>query len=196
MDYPNILTFSSVYVLPFGHGKAFGGDWSGPVNAVLGNWQLGGILAANSGAPFSVVLPFDNANTGIGDQFAQQFSNPVPSGFKQTRDAWFDPNAFGVCAPYTFCSTGRNIMRGPAHINFDLSLSKDFKLTETKILQFRAESFNIFNRVNFASPGGGAQGSFTNFGGAAAVSEGTPNYNAIFAAGPGREIQFALKLLF
>jgi hypothetical protein len=196
MDYPNILTFSSVYSLPFGRGKAFGGGWSGPANALLGNWQMGGILAANSGAPYSVELPFDNANTGIGGQFAQQVSAPIPSGFTQTRAAWFDYNAFGACASYTFCNTGRNILRGPGRVNFDFSLSKDFRFTETKYLQFRAESFNIFNRVNFASPGGAAQGSFTNFGGAASVSEGTPNYNAIFAAGPAREIQFALKLFF
>jgi len=50
--------------------------------------------------------------------------------------------------------------------------------------------------VNFASPGGGAQGSFTNFGGAANVGVGSPNYMGIFAAGPGREIQFAAKLHF
>jgi hypothetical protein len=196
MDYPNVLTGSTVYDLPFGHGRAFGSGWSGPVNALLGNWRLGGILAANSGGPFTVYVPFDNANTGTGGQTAQQISAPVPSGFKQTRAAWFDYNAFGACAPYTFCDTGRNILRGPARVNFDFSLYKDFKFTESKYLEFRAESFNIFNRVNFASPGGGAQGSFTNFGGAAGVSEGTPNYNAIFAAGPAREIQFALKLFF
>jgi hypothetical protein len=196
MDYPNILTFSDVYTLPFGRGKAFGNGWSGPVNAILGNWQLGDILAANSGAPFSVVLPFDNANTGIGSQFAEELSNPLPSGFKQTQFTWYDPNAFGACATYTYCNTGRNILRGPAHVNFDFSLSKDFKFTETKYLQFRVETFNLFNRVNFASPGGSAQGSFTNFGGAASISAGTPNYMEILNAGPAREIQFALKFVF
>jgi hypothetical protein len=195
-DYPHILTFNSVYNLPFGRGRQFGGNWSGPANSVLGNWQVGGILSANSGAPFSVVLPFDNANTGTGGQFAEQFSSPLPSGFKQTQTAWYDPNAFGACAPYTYCDSGRNILRGPSRVDFDLSLSKDFKFTESKSLQLRFESFNIFNRVNFASPGGGAQGSFTNFGGAASVAAGTPNNMEIFAAGPAREIQFAAKLYF
>ena len=196
MDYPNILTFSSVYSLPFGKGEQFGGSISGAANAVLGNWQLGAILAANSGGPFSVLLPFDNANTGIGDQFAQEIAPPRPSGFTSTRAEWYDPSSFGACASYTYCNTGRNILRGPSRVDFDLSLSKSFKFTETKSLEIRIESFNLFNRVNFASPGGGAQGSFTNFGGAASVSEGTPNYMGIFAAGPGREIQFAAKLHF
>jgi hypothetical protein len=196
MDYPNVLTFNAVYNLPFGHGRQFGGNSSGAVNAILGNWQIAPILAANSGGPFSVELPFDNANDGVGGQFAQQISSPRPSGFTPSQHEWFDPAAFGSCAAYTFCDAGRNILRGPARVDFDLSLYKDFKFTETKYLQLRFESFNLFNRVNFASPGGGAQGSFTNFGGAAGVSEGTPNYTEIFAAGPGREIQFAAKLFF
>ncbi len=195
-DYPNILTFSAVYALPFGHGKSFGGNWSKPVSAILGNWSTTGILAANSGAPFSVVLPFDNANTGIGDQFAEEVSAPIPSGFHQSQAAWFNGSAFTVCATYTYCNTGRNILRGPGRVEFDYSLYKDFNFSETKYLEFRVETFNLFNRVNFASPGGSAQGSFTNFGGAAAVAEGTPNYNEILSAGPAREIQFALKLVF
>jgi hypothetical protein len=143
-----------------------------------------------------VTLPFDNANTGIGGQFAQEVSNPLPPGFKQTQTAWYDPSAFGVCAPYTYCNTGRNILRGPGRADLDFSLYKDFKFTETKYLQFRVETFNLFNWVNFASPGGGALGSFVNASGAASVSEGTPNYMEILAAAPGREIQFALKLYF
>ncbi|HEV2382893.1 MAG TPA: TonB-dependent receptor [Terriglobia bacterium] len=195
-DYPNVLTFSSVYNLPFGRGRQFGGGWSGPVNAVFGNWQTGGILSANSGAPFSALLSVDNANTGIGGQFAEQISAPRPSGFTPSRAAWYDPNSFGVCAPYTYCDAGRNILRGPGRVDFDLSLSKTFKFTESKSLELRFESFNLFNRVNFASPGGGAQGSFVNFGGAASVYEGTPNYMGIFAAGSPREIQFAAKVYF
>jgi hypothetical protein len=196
MDYPNVLTINSVYNLPFGHGKQFGGSMSGAANALLGNWQLGAILSANSGGSFSALLSGDNANTGVGGQFAEQLSSPRPSGFTPTRAAWYDPNAFGVCAAYTFCDSGRNILRGPGRVDFDLSLSKDFKFTESKYVELRFESFNLFNRVNFASPGGGAQGSFTNFGGAANVTEGTPNYMGIFAAGPARQIQFAAKLFF
>jgi len=120
----------------------------------------------------------------------------LPSGFKQSRDLWYNPSAFAVCAPYTFCNAGRNILRGPARVDFDLSLSKDFKFTESKYLELRVESFNLFNRVNFASPGGGAQGSFTNFGGAAGATVGTPNFMEILAAGPAREIQFGLKIFF
>ena len=195
-DYPNVLTFSGVYNLPIGRGKQFGSGWSGASNGILGNWQVGGILAANSGAPFTVYIPFDNANTGTGGQLAQRVGNPLPSGFKQSRDLWYNPSAFAVCAPYTFCNAGRNILRGPARVDFDLSLSKDFKFTESKYLELRVESFNLFNRVNFASPGGGAQGSFTNFGGAAGATVGTPNFMEILAAGPAREIQFGLKIFF
>ena len=157
---------------------------------------MSGILSMNSGAPFSVQLPFDNANTGTGGQFAQVVGNPLPSGFQQTRAHWYNPAAFAVCVPYTYCNAGRNILRGPARDVFDFSLSKNFHFTESKFLQFRVDSFNLFNRVNFASPGGGAQGSFVNFGGASSTAVGTPTYMQIYGAGPGRVMQFALKLFF
>jgi hypothetical protein len=196
MDYPHVATFSSVYQLPFGRGLQFGSSSSGPVNAVLGGWQMSGIVSANSGAPFSVYVPFDNANTGTGGQHADQVGNPLPSGFQQTRAHWYSGAAFAVPAQFTFGNAGRNILRGPGRVNVDFSLMKDFKFTEAKYVEFRVDSFNIFNRVNFASPGGGAQGSFANFGGAAGTSVGAPDFMQIFSAGPAREIQFALKLFF
>jgi hypothetical protein len=81
-------------------------------------------------------------------------------------------------------------------LNFDFSLFKDFKLTESKTLEFRAESFNIFNAVNLAPPGGGVPGAYTALGGSSGTDVATPTFMQIYSAAPGREIQFALKFIF
>jgi len=71
---------------------------------------------------------------------------------------------------------------GPAFKNVDLNASKSFPLFEDVNLQFRAEFFNILNHTNYSNPDNGVQ-------------DGTFG-QILTAAGPGREIQFALKVVF
>jgi hypothetical protein len=66
--------------------------------------------------------------------------------------------------------------------NVDFNASKNFPFFEDVNLQFRADMFNLFNHTNYSNPDNGVQaGQFGQF---------------LSAAGPGREVQFALKLLF
>ena len=65
---------------------------------------------------------------------------------------WTNPAAFSLPAPYTFGNAGRNILTGPGLADWDFSLIRNFKLWESKTLQFRAEMFNILNRANFTLP--------------------------------------------
>ena len=51
-----------------------------------------------------------------------------------------------------FGNVGRNILRGPQQFNMDFSISKRFRIDETKNIEFRAEFFNLFNTVNYANP--------------------------------------------
>jgi hypothetical protein len=77
---------------------------------------------------------------------------------------------------------GRNTFTGPSWSNLDFSIIKDTQITESKMLQFRAEFFNIFNQATFGTPGEilGSSG----FG----ISTGT--------ATAERQIQFGLRLIF
>src|SRR2546425_8166861 len=115
----NQFTASILYDLPFGKGKSYGGSWSAPVNAVLGNWEVDLIQRATSGFPLFVV---DNNNSGSGFLFNGAFSlnRPVQVGDPNkagpvtanpscqapsqvhTVSAWFNPCAF-VSAPGTNC---------------------------------------------------------------------------------------------
>lgn len=196
-NYPQLLTFSGVYQLPFGKGKAFGSHASPVLNVFIGGWNLSDITTMDSGTDFTVGLASDIANAGT-----QQRPNYVPgcqlrpAGFTPTIQEYYNTACYTTPAEYTFGNVARNTLRGPDYINNDIELFKNFKVTESKTLQFRAESFNTFNRANFSPPGGGATGSFVSLGGTNLNDFGAPGFMQIFSAGPGRIIQFGLKFLF
>ena len=82
----------------------------------------------------------------------------------------------------TYGNSGRGIISGPAFANTDFSALKDFTFHESLRLQFRTEMFNVFNQVNFELPD-----SYVNSG----------TFGQILSTvQPGRQIQFALKLLW
>jgi hypothetical protein len=87
-------------------------------------------------------------------------------------------------------NSGKNIITGPAFSNTDFSVIKDFALRERWKLQFRAEFFNLFNQVNF----GCLDTTWGCYDPIATVN--SPSFGQLTSAGPGREIQFALKLLW
>ncbi len=66
---------------------------------------------------------------------------------------WLNPAAFSVPAAGSFGDSMRNGLTGPGLQQFDITLSKKFRFTETKNLEFRSEFYNIFNHANFANPG-------------------------------------------
>ena len=179
-----MFVFSSVYQLPFGRGKAFLSNSHSIVQKVAGDWSLGSIITLNSGAPFNALAGGDIANTGGPSQRAQRTgASPYSSsGFHQTASGWLNKAAFAVPASFTFGNESRNDLVGPTFKNVDFNASKNFPLIESMNLQFRAELFNLFNHTNFSNPDNGVQDG--QFG------------QILSAAGPGREVQFALKLVF
>jgi len=197
---PQLFVFSYTYQLPFGKGMHFASGASSAENGLIGGWQISGITTLESGLPFTVTVPFDNAN--INPSSETQRADPVsgtplqPSGFQQNVSHWYNPAAFALPAPYTFGTLGRNTLRGPSSTEFDFALFKNFQLNESKSLQFRSEFFNVLNNVNFAPPGGGASGGFSTLGGESRTAVGAPGFMQIFSAAAAREIQFSLKLIW
>jgi hypothetical protein len=179
LDVRHSFITSATWELPFGRGKAFGSNWSGALDAILGGWQLGGILALSSGSPFEVSYPGDPQNSGTinrGDRIASgEVSNP-------TIDRWFDEFAFVASAPGVFGNNGRNALIGPGGRNFDFSLSKRFQLPkEGHNIQLRFEAFNFTNTPRFAPPNGTLRAA---------------NTATINQADEPRRIQFGLKYVF
>jgi outer membrane receptor protein involved in Fe transport len=153
LDRANILSLDWVYTLPFGKGRHFGSSWNGVEDAILGGWEVTGILSATSGSPLNVTLEDDIAN--IGARSIEQRPNLVGNqyaGAHSLTGLWMNPDAYAIPAAYTFGNLGRNTVIGPGFAQLDFGGYKNFRLTERLNMQFRAEIFNITNRVNFGNP--------------------------------------------
>jgi hypothetical protein len=177
-DFRRVFTVSSVYELPFGKGKRWLGAGGG-LDALLGGWQVGGILSLRTGRPFTVTTSGNITNAGGGERPNRISDGQLPKS-EQSIDRWFDVSAFRIQPQYTYGNSGRNILTGPGLRNLDFSLSKSFRVGENKRLQFRCESFNLSNTPAFGQPAANV----------AAAGAGTIN-----SAGEPRRIQFGLKFV-
>ncbi len=174
------------YALPFGHGKKMM-DREGPINYILGGWQVNSIVTAQTGTTIQLNA-VDQSGTGaflarpdcIGDARSGASDDPR-SG------AWLNAAAFAVPATGTFGNCGVGRYHGPGLSNVDLSIFKAFPIREAMRFEFRAEAFNAFNHANFTNPNSFFDPSTIGPGGFGYIS-GT--------VGDPREFQFALKFYF
>ena len=182
-DRRQLLVISGVYSLPFGRGREHLNHGPTVLQAIAGDWNLGGIASLVSGAPFDAQAGSDVANVGGSNQRARRTgANPYLRGqFTLASKPWLNPAAFSLPAPYTWGSESRNDLVGPSSKDVDLSVFKDIPLKEHLKLQFRSEFFNVFNHSNYSTP--------TN-----AVT--SSSFGLITGAAGGRDIQFALKVIF
>lgn len=180
-DVRHRFVVSYMYELPFGHGKPLLSGASGVLNAIVGGWQVNGVTLLQSGSPVDVSMGFDNAGTGGGGGDDRPNMIKDPNDGPRTVLEWFDTSAFVAGTPGGYGNSRRNPIRADRVVNFDFSLFKNFRITESQQLQFRAESFNLFNTPQFDPPN-------TVFG--------TANFGKVFSAGDGRQVQLALKYSF
>jgi hypothetical protein len=168
---------SYIYEFPF-----FKND-KGAASYVLGGWKLNGIAALQSGYPFSVIDTGDPSRDTVADNDRTNvIRNPnLPNG-QRTTGRWFDTGAFVRFVPPGFGNAARNIVEADGIINFDMGLTKDFKLSEQRRIEFRWEVFNVFNHPNFGTP--------VNDFNAASFGQ------VLKTSTPERQMQFGFKFLF
>ena len=196
-DVRHRFVISYIYQLPFGNGKKFGGNATGVMNQLIGNWQIAGITTASTGNWFTVtdaVSNFSTSDGGGGVGFFEVRPNLVgnPNGKPCLPGTVFNTCAFSDnTIPFTFGDAGRNIVRGPGFQNWDLSIFKMFPVREQMRFEFRAEFFNIWNHVNpvFEPVGEISEEPQP-------VEFGTPQFGFAQGARDPRFIQFALKFYF
>jgi Carboxypeptidase regulatory-like domain len=177
-DRRHIFVATYDYQIPFLRNK------KGVEGAILSGWEVSGITRFQSGAPFT-----PTGGTAIGTRRADYVGGPVLLT-NPGPDGWINPAAF---APAPLGRRGNapvGIVKGPSLQTWDFSMRKQFRLTERFNLRFQADMFNAFNKANFRSPDV-AFGTLTTAGG---PSNGA--FGKISSAGPGRNIQFGLKLNF
>ncbi|HEY9138535.1 MAG TPA: TonB-dependent receptor, partial [Terriglobus sp.] len=167
---PNRFTAAFSYNLPFGKGQKFLGGVPWYVDELVGGWQINDEWTAQNGVPLSVQQTNQNTaygTTGVGGSY--QRPNLVgdahlacKSGSPQGRlgvssvgtgPAYLNVNAFSPAAPYTYGNAPRMLpCQGPGSNNSDISINKNFKVTEKVNVQFRAEALNAFNTPQFGNP--------------------------------------------
>ena len=198
-DVRHSLSVNATYHLPFGRSNR------GAFAKVTGGWQLSAIAIVNSGVPFSVHVQGDPDRDGTDENTARpnlvSGVSLVPDG-GGTPDLWFNPAAFAPPQVGFRGTAGRNVLSGPGYQTIDLALVRDFRIDESRSLQFRVETFNLLNRANFDLPGNSEDGELVFIytpasGNNPAAFVPPASVGRIFnTVGDSREIQFALKFLF
>ena len=219
-DQTHILSSYLTYAVPFGKGRQFGSDMSPVLNALIGNWNLSGIVSAHSGnaltlnyfggwgatgggsgLPPAISAYGDESGTnGIGPYTLSELpscNGPINilnkfvpgTGGSSPYIQWFDTTNISAPAAGTFGTCGVGNIRGPRDQDWDLSLSKDFAITESKRLQFRMDVLNAFNYTHWTFAGSVSNGSFTAGGGSSYLGQ-------IVGSQGSRELEFALKFFF
>jgi carboxypeptidase family protein len=190
-DVRHRFSASLIWDLPFYRGL------TGRAANALGGWQIAGLFQAHTGQPFTLNVPFDAnldgnltdrpSNTsglifrdGHGSSRVQlpagmsflNFINTTGS-FNTTTGVQIQPGTGFV---------GRNTVRADGFMNLDMALAKNFRLSESRRLEFRTEAFNVLNRANYGVP---------------VRVIGAPGFGSSYdTVNPARIIQFALKYSF
>ncbi len=181
-DVRHRIVANALYEVPFCNSgnSCFAGHFG---RALFGGWQVNGIVQAQSGFPFTVLLVSATANNGRSTRpnVVAGVSPYLPEG-ERSAARWLNPAAFAMPAPFTVGNAGVNTLIGPGLSSVDCSLMKNTNFNERWRLQFRAEFFNILNHVSYGTPN--PQLGSNQFGTITTQSV-TP-----------RQIQFGMKLLF
>ncbi|HEU5022237.1 MAG TPA: TonB-dependent receptor [Bryobacteraceae bacterium] len=177
-DRSQVLVANAVWEIPFRRHA-----WR-PLRAIASGWQLSGILTAETGPPFSVLMNCADVNAeGNNCRPDRIGAGALPDG-RRSIAAWFDTRAFAIPSPQAWGNAGRNILRAPGSVNLDFGIARSIALAPdaaNRRLQLRAEFFNALNHTNLGLP----QGSID-----------SPAFGAITSSAPARQIQLGARFEF
>ncbi len=176
-DVRHTFNLSALYQIPYGRNRVH--PATGLADAIVGGWDIGGILNARSGLPVNVLVT--RPDVVYMDAAGNVFANPLagrsavintPGGgasrnvrrpdlipgvdpFIQDGGLLFlNPAAFAAPRPGTFGNLERNSLHGPAFRQVDFVASKHWPFSPERNVEFRFEVFNLFNAANFSNPVG------------------------------------------
>jgi len=202
-DFRRVLSVSYIWQLPFKANTRF-------MNQAFGGWSISGVLFKRSGSPYSVIntgLTSAIANDSAGSYLASFIGGPTPncSVSRSLTTGCLQLSQFegtttgGVSTPpqVDFGDTSRNHFRGPAYFNTDLSVKKNFRLTDNGLtFEMGANGYNILNHPNFANPNPSITSSTFGQIQSTVTPASSPYGNFQGAAVSGRVLQLELQLKF
>ncbi|MBZ5577291.1 MAG: TonB-dependent receptor [Acidobacteriia bacterium] len=145
----HVFVANFVYDIP-----AFRHASSHAVRTLAGGWQLAGYVTAMTGRPLNLQMSGGQANNKL-----PAWNGAGPGGNRPNLDgaisypstvaSWFNTSAFSAPAIGQYGTLGYDALTGPGRHNWNLSLFKNFTLSETRgsRIEFRAEGFNVFNHT-------------------------------------------------
>jgi hypothetical protein len=171
---------------PFGKGERFLSSLTGVAGKIVAGWGFNGNTTLQAGNPLPLTDATNLTNSfGGGSRPNSTGQSAQLSGSAQSRlNGWFNKAAFTLPPAFTFGNVARSLpdVRSPGIAEYNVAIFKNTPITEGVGLQFRTEIFNLFNRVQFSSPG---------------LALGVPQFGVISGQyNNPRLIQFALRLLF
>lgn len=172
------LVANAVWEIPFRRNA-----WR-PLRAIAAGWQLSGILTAETGPPFSVLMNCADVNAEGNNCRPNRLAGGALPGAQRSIAEWFDTRAFAIPSPQAWGNAGRDILRGPGGVTFDLGIARSIALAADaarRRLQLRAGFFNALNHTNFGLP---------------QASIDSPAFGAITRAAPARQIQLGARFEF
>ncbi len=169
-DRAQVFTMNYIYELPFLRNvKNFWGQ-------VFGNWELSGIITAQSGLALTPGISLPTAGLAI-----RPNATGIPVAGAKSKTSWFNTAAFAAPAPGFYGNAGVGVIRGPGFVILDSALAKQFPIREKAHLSLRGEFFNTLNHTNWSS---------------VSTSLGSGTYGQVTSARDPRRVQVALRLDF
>ena len=201
-DIRNRFTASYLYQLPVGRGRTFASNTGPILDALIGGWNVAGIITAQSGQSETSTVSSDLSNTGSFSYRFDQLARPTDFSYNTAAQAglgctpgkrnilcWYNPAVFtapslapGQQSAHDFGNARIGNLRGPNLVDFDFVLQKNFQVKDYGQVEFRSEFFNIFNHPNLGLPA-----NYVDVAGGAAITN---------TAADNRELEFAVKYSF
>ncbi len=149
-DRPHTFQMAFVYQLPW---RSEGSNGS-IARTIINDWQINGIVAVFSGAPFTVTADGTTLNTPGNTQTADLVGEVTKIGDIGAAGYYLDPTAWAQPEGVRFGNSRINQFRGPGGKNLDLSVFRSFSLGGTRRIEARVEASNVTNTFKFANPTG------------------------------------------
>ena len=205
-NHPFINNTTAVWTLPIGKGQRYLSDLKGVQNAVIGGWQMTGIVQARSGNPLTFAYSPNTAQQvsaliTVDGRNAYRPNQPGAAvASNKSHAQYFNVANFASPAldgSNPFGNSPRNAVRGYAYFDVDMGLTKQFAITQKAHFEFRAEAFNLFNKTNFGDPNTAVPDlgpTVPLYWSASSTNAGT--FGKITSALPARVLQMAGKIVF